>query len=198
MTNEPMPLTASEWEEMFNASFVRLAWGLDDDAGSNLETWKQSVSAVRFDRMPGWPGYVGELYILVGDVLPASPFVLTRGCHGELGPGLYLGKTGHETACVPAGGLADKAASGGTKHGPRFPVMTYQGTRFLIDFENERFEAVDGSGQVIGFRGGEGIGILLKCEIIECPFCMDYLMEKPIDGKGNPFCAGCGVTIRSK
>ena len=83
-------------------------------------------------------------------------------------------------------------------HGLRFPVMMHLGRRWLMDFEGERFESVDESGQIIGFRGLEGSRILEACTIVDCPFCGDYLMEKPLDGRGNPFCVGCKSTIRAK
>lgn len=49
---------------------ARQAWGL---ANETPEEFASQVYGVKFDFMSGSPGYVGNLYIVQGDVLAGDP-----------------------------------------------------------------------------------------------------------------------------
>lgn len=80
----PYPLTKAEWKEISEVPAVREAWGLqagEDDP----ETLASLIYAAKFNYVSGGPGYVGDLFVLQGDVLTEhSPFVLQRGQDGKL------------------------------------------------------------------------------------------------------------------
>ena len=76
--NEPMQLSDAEWKEIFELSFIRDSWGVDDDPEYTVDIWKEGVYEVKFHFMSGCPGYVGDLYVLIGDALVACPIVLVR------------------------------------------------------------------------------------------------------------------------
>ncbi len=79
----PHPLTLGEWKEISEIPAVREAWGLQD--GEDAETLASLIYAAKFHYVSGSPGYVGDLFILQGDVLTEhSPFVLRRGKDGKL------------------------------------------------------------------------------------------------------------------
>ena len=74
--NKPMELTASEWQEVMEFPAVKEAWGLTEES---LEDFMGMVYAVKFQFHSGSPGYVGDLYIVQGDVLTGDPpWVFTR------------------------------------------------------------------------------------------------------------------------
>lgn len=80
---KPYPLTEAEWKEISQVPAVREAWGLEDAV--DAETLASLIYGARFNYVSGGPGYVGDLYILQGDVLTEhSPFVLRRGKDGKL------------------------------------------------------------------------------------------------------------------
>lgn len=73
--NKPLEISLSEWEEICQTKEVRELWGLTDE---NPEKFAARVYGVKFDFSSGSPGYVGDLFILQGNSLSASPVVLTR------------------------------------------------------------------------------------------------------------------------
>jgi hypothetical protein len=78
MTNTPKALTAADWKEIAALPLVRDAWGLDeDDPGTESEILGSMTYGAKFDFVSGSPGYVGELFILIGDSLDV-PLVLSR------------------------------------------------------------------------------------------------------------------------
>lgn len=74
-STQPCPLSRREWEEIFEIKDIRNMWGFTDDY--TLEDISEVVYAVKFNYMSGGPGYVGDLYILIGDSLIES-VILTR------------------------------------------------------------------------------------------------------------------------
>jgi hypothetical protein len=61
---------------------VRDSWGLErKDHGEQLA---ERAYAAKFAFVSGSPGYIGDLYVVTGDGLSASPIVLTRGRSGSL------------------------------------------------------------------------------------------------------------------
>lgn len=54
-----------------NLEIIRDAWGLEDN--EELECFLSMVYGVKFNFQNGTPGYVGDLYILQGDVLTDDP-----------------------------------------------------------------------------------------------------------------------------
>jgi hypothetical protein len=80
---KPHPLTLAEWKEIMTVPTVRDAWGIEQD--TTPEEFSTLVYAVKFKFVSGSPGYVGDLFILQGDVLTGDgPMVLRRGDKGEL------------------------------------------------------------------------------------------------------------------
>lgn len=82
-TTRPHTLNLVEWSELIALPEVREAWGLDDEV--TAESFSEQVYAAKFHFHSGSPGYVGDLYILQGDVLTGDPpMMLTRNRSGKL------------------------------------------------------------------------------------------------------------------
>jgi hypothetical protein len=80
---KPYPLTPAEWKEIMAFPTVRDAWGIDKD--TTPDEFSSLVYAAKFKFVSGSPGYIGDLFILQGDVLTGdAPLVLRRGDKGEL------------------------------------------------------------------------------------------------------------------
>jgi hypothetical protein len=74
--NKPEDISLAEWREIMEVQEVKESWGLSDETP---EEFAANVYAVKFDFVSGSPGYVGDLYIIQGDVLTGdAPLVLTR------------------------------------------------------------------------------------------------------------------------
>jgi hypothetical protein len=83
MDTKPYELTSAEWKEIMALPEVRDAWGIFAD--ETPEEFAGVVYAAKFKFVSGSPGYVGDLFILQGDVLTGDPpMVLRRGDKGEL------------------------------------------------------------------------------------------------------------------
>lgn len=66
----------AEWREIMEVPEVKESWGIQDETP---EEFADMVYGVKFNFHSGSPGYVGELYILQGDVLTGdAPFLLIR------------------------------------------------------------------------------------------------------------------------
>jgi len=77
ITNQPFPISQEEWQEIMQVPEVREAWGLHDK--TTIEEFTDSVYGVKFKFVSGSPGYVGDLYLLLGFVLTGDPpFMLGR------------------------------------------------------------------------------------------------------------------------
>jgi hypothetical protein len=76
MDNKPMALTSEEIKEIAAMDDVRQRWGAESapEMEGMLET---QVYAVKFKYQSGGPGYVGDLYILLGET-PDEPLCLIR------------------------------------------------------------------------------------------------------------------------
>jgi hypothetical protein len=76
MNNKPLALTRKEIEEIAAMEDIREMWGAESaaDMEGMLDT---TVYAVKFKYISGGPGYVGDLYIFVGDT-PDEPLRLIR------------------------------------------------------------------------------------------------------------------------
>jgi len=62
---------------------IRESWGIDDDLPA--DDFAAQVYAAKFNFISGSPGYIGELFILQGDVLTGDPpMVLYRNRSGSL------------------------------------------------------------------------------------------------------------------
>jgi hypothetical protein len=71
--NEPLKISLPEWQEIMQLQYVRDGWGLEDETA---EEFASMVYGVKFDFVSGSPGYIGDLYILQGDVLTGDPPVM--------------------------------------------------------------------------------------------------------------------------
>jgi hypothetical protein len=75
--NKPLEISIVEWKEIMQVPEVKESWGIQD--GEKPEDFADMVYGVKFNFQSGSPGYVGELYILQGDVLTGdAPFLLIR------------------------------------------------------------------------------------------------------------------------
>jgi len=75
--NKPLEISIAEWKEIMQVPEVRESWGIEEDV--TPENFADMVYGVKFNFHSGSPGYVGELYILQGDVLTGdAPFLLIR------------------------------------------------------------------------------------------------------------------------
>jgi hypothetical protein len=73
--NKPQDISLAEWEEVIQLPVIRESWGLDEKETPGQ--FADMVYGVKFDFVSGAPGYVGDLYILLGDAL-GEPMVLIR------------------------------------------------------------------------------------------------------------------------
>ena len=74
----PHPLSPEEWKELIAIPEIRESWGLDEESTeeSAIETFTSQVYAAKFHFHSGSPGYVGDLFIVQGDVLTGDPPML--------------------------------------------------------------------------------------------------------------------------
>src|SRR5438128_2859668 len=76
MENKPFPLNTSEIQEIANLKEIRDSWGAES-ADEMINLLKTGIYTVKFKYMSGSPGYVGDLYLLLGDSLQ-PPMILIR------------------------------------------------------------------------------------------------------------------------
>ena len=76
MYNNPLPLTKREWKEIAKIKAIREAFGIDDPADE--KSFAENVFAVRFNYMSDCPGYVGDLFVLMGGMLECPAMVIAR------------------------------------------------------------------------------------------------------------------------
>lgn len=83
LDTKPYPLTSAEWKEIMAIPEVRDAWGIFAD--ETPEEFASGVYAAKFKFVSGSPGYVGDLFVLQGDVLTGdAPMMLRRDDNGSL------------------------------------------------------------------------------------------------------------------
>lgn len=87
--NRPHEISIAEWKEITQIPAIKEAWGLD--GSETPEEFAEIVYGARFDFVSGGPGYVGDLYIIHGDVL-GEPMTLIRE-DGELVVALFMSST---------------------------------------------------------------------------------------------------------
>ena len=73
--NKPLEISTAEWKEIMEMPAIRESWGIEDD--ETPEQFADMVYGVKFDFVSGGPGYVGDLYLLVGDAV-SEPMALIR------------------------------------------------------------------------------------------------------------------------
>lgn len=75
--NKALEISPLEWDEIIRVPAVHGSWGLDGN--ETAEEFSQMVYGVKFQFVSGSPGYVGDIYILQGDVLTGDrPLILGR------------------------------------------------------------------------------------------------------------------------
>lgn len=85
--DDPRPhlLSPAEWAEVLSLPEVTNSWGLVAELAP--EDFAKQVYAAKFHFHSGSPGYVGDLYIIQGDVLTGdSPLLLIRDKQGKMTP----------------------------------------------------------------------------------------------------------------
>lgn len=74
--NKPLAISIAEWNEIMQIPEVRESWGIGNETA---EEFADMVYGVKFRFTSGSPGYIGDLYILQGDVLTGdAPFVIIK------------------------------------------------------------------------------------------------------------------------
>lgn len=76
MDNKPNVLTPQEIKEIAAIKDIQEMWGAET-AAEMEELLATTVYAVKFNFVPGGPGYVGDYFILAGDAL-GEPIQLVR------------------------------------------------------------------------------------------------------------------------
>ena len=79
--NRPLEISHLEWAEIMALPMVRENWGLTDETPDDFAS---SVYGVKFNFFSGSPGYVGDLYIIQGNVLSGDPPLLIGRHNGAL------------------------------------------------------------------------------------------------------------------
>jgi hypothetical protein len=69
--------------EIIQIPEVKESWGLRDESP---EKFASDVYGVKFNFVSGSPGYIGDLYILQGDVLTGDPPLILGRYDGKLQP----------------------------------------------------------------------------------------------------------------
>ena len=82
MSNKPKKITLEETCEIAAMIDVQEMWGAENHF-EMADILEDSVYAVKFNFHSGGPGYVGDLYLLQGDVL-GEPVTLIRGVDQKL------------------------------------------------------------------------------------------------------------------
>jgi hypothetical protein len=78
----PHKLSEAEWRELGSVPVIRESWGLEE--GQNPLDLALLAYGAKFDFVSGMmPGYVGEIYVLVGDSL-GEPMVFRRDKNGGI------------------------------------------------------------------------------------------------------------------
>ena len=76
MDTQPKALTSKQIKEIAAMEDIQQMWGAEN-AAEMEEMLDTQVYAVKFKYQSGGPGYIGDLYILVGDT-PDEPVRLIR------------------------------------------------------------------------------------------------------------------------
>ena len=79
--NKPIEITLGEWEEIMQVREVWESWGLNEETA---EEFAGMVYGVKFGFVSGCPGFVGDLYILQGDMLTGHPPMVIKRQDGLL------------------------------------------------------------------------------------------------------------------
>ena len=74
MSNTPLKVSTDELKEIYN--LVGYKWGLEFESQDAFAGWADSVYAVKFKFHSGAPGYVGDLFIIQGDMLTGHPPIM--------------------------------------------------------------------------------------------------------------------------
>ena len=78
----PCQLTPAEWQELTTVPTICDAGGIESDTTS--DEFSLLVYAAKFKFVSGSPRYIGDLFILQGNVLTREgPMVLPRGYNSE-------------------------------------------------------------------------------------------------------------------
>lgn len=72
---EPKVITVDEWKEISQVKEIRESLGLEDAEWFEVAS---SIYGVKYDFISGSPGYVGDVFVLLGDALGYCPLILTR------------------------------------------------------------------------------------------------------------------------
>jgi len=78
---DPILLTAKEWDELAGNPTIAEGFGLESSPDPVAEL-KEMCYACKFDFYPGSPGYVGEVFLVLGDSMEVVVF--TRDNSGKL------------------------------------------------------------------------------------------------------------------
>ena len=74
MSNTPLKVSTDDLKEIYE--IVGYKWGLEFESLDAFAVWADSVYSVKFRFHSGAPGYVGDLFIIQGDMLTGHPPIM--------------------------------------------------------------------------------------------------------------------------
>ena len=74
MSNTPLKVSTDELKEIYELAGNK--WGVEFESLDAFAGWADSVYAVKFRFHSGAPGYVGDLFIIQGDMLTGHPPIM--------------------------------------------------------------------------------------------------------------------------
>ena len=80
-----MKISPQDWQEILAIEAIQEMWGVstEEPHAITAKDFSETVYGVKFDFVSGSPGYVGDVYILMGDSLD-EPITLIRDREGQL------------------------------------------------------------------------------------------------------------------
>lgn len=93
--NAPQSPSRDELREIYN--LVGHKWGYEFESPGEFNAWAESVYAVKFNFHSGAPGYVGDLFIVQGDMLTDEPPIMLIRADDDRLKALYYGTPGGRT-----------------------------------------------------------------------------------------------------
>ena len=80
--NNPVFMAPSDWKELFAIQHIKDMWGIEPH--ETWEMWKSVVYVSKFDFISGSPGYVGDMFLIMGDHLTGPPLCIIRDRESQL------------------------------------------------------------------------------------------------------------------
>ena len=81
MNTQPMEISPQEWQEILKIKVIKEMWGIwiEGPDAITAKEFSEQVYGVKFDFVSGGPGYVGDVFILMGDALNEPVTIIRDG-----------------------------------------------------------------------------------------------------------------------